>query len=161
MAQVATFGVDATMISAEYWAQFTFSANSTPTTAKIDEIIIKVAAEVSGALTSSGATASSANPASTPISYSWLQDTTGYGAAARLGRTMTGADPELAQEYQRIFEKRIAELRKDPASVIPDLYSGISGASGEVRTHVRSLGYADDGTDATTYEPTLRVEDDL
>ena len=158
---ISTFGMTNTIIASDYWSQFALSATSTPTSTRVTQMIDRVAAEVNGYVTAMGGTPSDIDSSGEPISYAWLAETVGVGTAAQMGRAMTGGDPELAKEYQRQYEKRLKDLRDHPEIVLADHYDDVSSPAGEVRSHVKKLGYSDRGSDATTYEPTFRMEDDL
>jgi len=158
---VEVFGCTSTIVASDYWPQYAYTANSTPSDTRVTEIIEKVAAEVNGYVVAAGGVPGDIDSVDEPISYYWLQHTIGLGSAAAVGRAMSGADPELSQEYQRQFEKRIKEIKTDPASVLADHYDDLASPSGEVRSHIKSIGISDAGSDDTTYEPTFRMEDDL
>lgn len=158
---IQTFDVDWNMIGRQYWAQFEFTNNSTPSKDDVDELVIKVASEVSAAVLTVGAIPSTVRPATSPMAYSWLQDTVALGTAARAGRTMSGGDPELCREYQRMYDARMKMLRENPNTVIPDLYDDIAEPAGEVRSHVKKLGHSDSRSDDPEYTNTLKMEDDL
>ena len=147
MATVQVFSVDSDMIGDEYFAGYSFHKNSIPTADKVCEIIIKIAAAVGSALKVAGIEPSSASPSSTPNSWSWLQDVVGVGTAARVGRAMTGADPELCKEYRKQYEAAITKLGQYPASCVPELYASISSPAGDVRTHIDSLSLTDPSED--------------
>lgn len=158
---VEVFGVTYGIVSSDYWSQFTFTDNSTPTKTRVTEIIAKIAASVSGYVVAVGGTPSEIDSTDEPISYGWLGETIGLGAAAQSGRAMSGADPELCREYQRQYEARLKELKNQPEIALADHYDDIGSPAGEVRSHVKKLGHSDAGSDATTYEHTFRMEDEL
>jgi len=158
---VAVFGCTNTIVATDYWPQYTFGDNSTPTSTRITEIIEKVAAEVNGYIVAVGGTPGDIDDTEEPISWHWLQHTVGLGAAAAVGRAMTGGDPELTKEYQRQYEKRLAELRKNPETALADHYDDITDPSGDVRSHARDLNLTDTGDADDEYTPTFRMGDKL
>ncbi len=158
---VEVFGCTNTIIGQDYWPQFTFSGNSAPKEDRVTEIIEKIAAEVNGYVVAIGGVPADIDEADEPISFHWLQHTIGLGAAAAVGRAMSAGDPDLTKEYQRQYEMRLKDLRQNPETVLADHYDDLPSPAGAVRSHIKSLGIADGGTDETDMRPVFRMEDKL
>ena len=152
---IAEFAATATLLQQQYLPQFTFDANSTPTTASVAAIITKKAAEVSGILTSHGIAPDGIDNAGEPISFQYLQDLVLVGTAAHVARAFGGhlTPDELIAQWRREWRDGLAALR-DPQlakQVLADS-KGLT-TTDYVRTHVQVSG------DVPTTAADVDVED--
>ena len=158
---VEVFGLTFTNLVSDYWPQFKLTGNSSPTATRMTEIIEKVAAEVNGFVVASGGDPAAIDSTDEPISFFWLQETIGYGAAAQMARAMVGANPDGAKEYQRLYEKRIKLLIDKPNVALADHYDDLTNPAGSVRSHVEDLSLSDSEEDDSEYTNVFKMEDDL
>lgn len=155
------YNVDGTVIQERYWPNQDFSADAVVSETLIDHMADGIATEINSYLVSIGLDPSTIDDAANPYAYAWLQETLGLGIAARVGRALTGADPELSKYYSKEFEKRMKQLRTDADAVLGDWLDDSGVPNNDVRSHVKKLGLVDTRVEEDEYTSPFKIGDDL
>lgn len=157
------FGVTATTVREQMFPQWgNFSANSSPTSSVVADIITEESGDLAARLYRENITASSITDAAT-APYQWCAKTLRLMVALRILRASTQQAPELAQRYKDELDERLKLLDSDGATALGDstLQTGASDPDGPT-SHISVYGLTvDDSTNMSTTVPRLRRDDDL
>lgn len=159
-----TFGVTAAKVAAHHFPQLSggFSANSSPTTTTVGEMIDAEAARLAGKLRAKAVTPSTVDNSSTyPEAYNWCADTIRLGAAVRAARAMVGQNPAVVDAWEKELAARYADLTKHGYIALGDAPEPSESATGP-RTHIDELSLTTGTSDTTlvsSAEPTFRIKD--
>src|SRR4051812_2178317 len=109
------------MLRNNYFAHISpFSANSTPTTATVAEMINRKAAHLAGKLAAENASAASIGAASTSAAYFWCQDTVLLATAIQVMPLMTAQNPALLDSWRAELRTRYLDLETNGVTALGD-----------------------------------------
>lgn len=160
---ISVFGVTHGSLRSHHFPHMTgsFTADSQPTATIVGEMIDAAAAELAGKLLAEGVTPSSITSASNPNAYAWCADTVRLGAAARVAKSMTGMNAEVAKAWRDEFDARCELLEENGYIVLGDVTVPDEEPNGP-RSHIGSHGLdTGDPDDASSVEPRARRSDML
>lgn len=159
---VQTFGVTYSTVKAHFFPQHQgFSANTTPSSTTVTEEILWVASDLDAKLR-----AKAVDPASIVASsaaYYWCAQTIALKVAAKISRSVSGADPAIAKAWQTDHEARLKQLKNEGVSTLGDGAVATGGANpGGPTDHISTLGLdIGDTSLASDVIPPLRKSDEL
>lgn len=157
------FGVTATTLREHMFPHWgAFSANSSPTSTTVGDIIAEEAGDLAARLYRENVSAASiTDAASAP--YLWCAKTLRLMAAIRTMRASTQQQPELVTRWMEELDARLKLLSEDGATALGDasLQSGTSDPDGPT-SHISVYSLeVDDPDDMSTTVPRLRRDDAL
>ncbi len=125
---MATFAVTVQLVEDRFFAErgLTGAPRGTVT---CEELIAEIGAEVSQRLRAVNVDPGAITEA-TPDSYSWCQTSVLYGVAGELPRRL-GWDTENADAWEEKYRQRLADLSRDPNSVLKD--AQLAAGQGDIR----------------------------
>lgn len=163
---VEVFGITHASVRSHHFPQLAaFSANSSPSSDTVTEMVSDAGAAVTGALVSVGITVAAVLAAAAgSASYTSCAKAVRMGAAAAAMRSSTQANPEIAAELQRQFDAWLAGLLEHGAAWLGD--EGLDGSGAPPKgpsSHITRYGLVveDEAELASSVESTLRMSDEL
>jgi hypothetical protein len=116
---IATFGVTATMMRADYFSQLgEFSTDSNPSSTSVDRYIQQKGAELAGKLRAEEQSPSAIEALTTSEAFLWCQETLCLLVACRIAEDMQQAKPPLADTWEKRLLERLAGLADDAVGTL-------------------------------------------
>lgn len=162
---LVSFGVTAGTVRAQmfpHWGDF--SANSSPTSTTVSDIITEESGDLAALLYREDVSAQTVyDLGATEAPYQWCAKTLRLMVALRILRASTQQEPQLAEAFKAELAERLKLLAAEGATALGNssLQSGTSDPDGPT-SHISVYGLeVDDSEDMSTTVPRLRRDDAL